>query len=296
MKVTPALPITISKANWKDTNVTITFQALKGIAEDRPVITVIAISDDSKYNGTTLNINALVQLLGKLPETDIIAKPPANSAWSHASFTIQSPSANVASFEWRDTGEYATVAAVDSSSTVPLASLDYGLHRFEARAVLATGALDPTPASFDWTIAHCNDGNRVPEQYASIESNGALTCIDCPHAVGSNCKTQDVTWEGVYANKGWWTAGDAKDTYYKCPFKTACLGGEIRSGKHNGTLRYNTTKSRCDAGYAGVVCAICDKGYYLMDDLCLPCLPANGGAESLVSVVFGGHLGCLCFY
>eukprot|EP00944_MAST-04C_sp_MAST-4C-sp1_P003556 g3556.t1 len=296
MKVTPALPTTISKANWKDTKVTITFQALKGITEERPVITVIAISDDSKYNGTALSINALVQLLGKMPETNIIAKPPINSAWSYASFTIQSPSADVASFEWRvDTGEYATVTAVDGSSSVHLPSLDYGVHRFEARAVLVTGALDPTPASYDWTIAHCNDGNRVPEQYASIESNGALTCIDCPHAVGSNCKTQDVTWEGVYANKGWWTAGDAKDTYYKCPFKTACLGGQTISTKHNGTVRDNTTKSRCNAGYAGVVCAICDKGYYLMDDLCLPCLPANGGAETLVIVVFGGAFGLFMF-
>ena len=122
------------------------------------MINVIAISDDSKYNGTALSINALVQLLGKMPETNIIAKPPINSAWSYASFTIQSPSADVASFEWRvDTGEYKTVTAVDGSSSVHLPSLDYGVHRFEARAVLTTGALDPTPASFGWTIAHCND-------------------------------------------------------------------------------------------------------------------------------------------
>ena len=105
-------------------------------------------------------------------------------------------------FEWRvDTGEYTTVTAVDGSSTVPLASLDYGVHRFEARAVLTTGALDPTPASFDWTIAHCNDGTEY-QNNMSIESNGALTCIDCPHAVGSNCKTLDVTWEGFMPTKG----------------------------------------------------------------------------------------------
>ena len=86
--------------------------------------------------------------------------------------------------------------------------LDYGVHRFEARAVLHS-ALDPTPASFDWTIAHCNDGNRIPEQYASIESNGALTCIDCPHAVAPIAKPGRHLGR-VYANKGWWTAGDAK--------------------------------------------------------------------------------------
>merc|ERR1712185_62656 len=72
-------------------------------------------------------------------------------------------------------------------------------------------------------------------------------------------------------------------------------GGETFSVKSNGTMRQNTTKSRCDTGYAGVVCAICDKGYYLMDDLCLPCLPANGGAESLVIVVFGGAFGLFMF-
>jgi hypothetical protein len=101
----------------------------------------------------------------------------------------------------------------------------------------------------------------------------------------------DVKWEGVYANKGWWTAGDTKDTYYKCPSKTSCLGGKTHPRKKNSTEYLNTTKSRCETGYAGVVCAICDKGYYLMDDLCLACLPANGGAEALVGLVFGGSFG-----
>ena len=119
-----------------------------------------------QWNST--NINALDQLLGKCLKP-IIAKPPANSAWSHL-LHHSITSADVESFEWRvDTGEYATVTAVDGTSTCPT-FLDYGVHRFEARAVLVTSALDPTPASYDWTIAHCNDGNRVPEQYASIDT------------------------------------------------------------------------------------------------------------------------------
>ena len=65
--------------------------------------------------------------------------------------------------------------------------------------------------------------------------------------------------------------------------------------KHNSTVQHNTTKSRCETGYAGVVCAICDEGYYSMDDLCLPCLQAKGSAEALVVLVFGGTFGVFMF-
>ena len=88
MQVIPSRLIHIPKENWADTKVTITFQALKGIVEDRPLVKILAFSDDPKYNGTALSIDALVQMLGKMPKTTIIAKPHAFSAWRHAFFTI----------------------------------------------------------------------------------------------------------------------------------------------------------------------------------------------------------------
>ena len=90
--------------------------------------------------------------------------------------------------------EYATIPCNNGTSIINLSALNYGSHRFEVRAVLMTGAVDLTPAIYDWEVVHCNDPNHVPQQYASIETNGGLTCIDCPHPDGSNCRNLDVTW------------------------------------------------------------------------------------------------------
>ena len=140
----------------------------------------------------------------------------------------------------------------------------------------------------EWEVGHCNDPNRLVAQYAIIQKDGALTCVDCPHPIGANCLTLDITWDGVYANPGYWTDGTRKDTYYKCPYKKGCLGGKTELVEMNGTIYRNTTKSRCEIGFEGVVCAICRPGYYFSDENCIICPDSKEESQLFISLMFGG--------
>jgi hypothetical protein len=155
----------------------------------------------------------------------------------------------------------------------------------EVRAVRnSDDAFDETPAVYSWTIAHCNGFSPSGKtQYADIDNNGALTCVDCPHEEGADCEKKDGTWDDVIANKEWWTSGTRKDKFLKCPYRDACIGGiYARNGQNISSI-----KSRCADGYnqTGTFCAVCAKEYYLSSGLCLPC-PAAGDPETGTFLVF----------
>jgi hypothetical protein len=261
------------------------------VSQEKCTITHILSSTDthSPYNNMEKKLTISI---AKTPNTTIIHSPPIISARQQASFTFSSPMLDVTSFDWRiNAGKYTNIPCAEKACIKYFPFLEYGSHIFEVKAVSNSGRSDKTPAIFSWEISHCNDGNRIPQQYAKIDTIGTLECIDCPHRKGANCKKMDVEWDGVYANPNWWTLGDKRDTYYKCPFKNACLGGARYEKNVNGTKIWNTTKSRCAKGYTGVVCAICADGYYMTDDLCTKCLSTEGGAQTLVILVFSSSFG-----
>ena len=243
----------------------------------------------SPYHG--LSKKTLELTVVQNPVTHIRTFPAKISAWKQAYFSLHSPTKEVDLFEYRlDSEPFKILPCPTRSCLVKIPLVDYGQHRFEARAVNSNAQRkDPNIVFYEWEVSDCNDANRVPQQYARVGSDGALECNDCPHVVGANCKTQDVEWDGVFANPNWWTDGTRRDSYYKCPFKTACLGGNTSALGTNGTLKkWYTIKSRCATGYMGVVCAVCEQDYYLLDDLCVKCLPKNGSAEAMLSAVFIG--------
>jgi hypothetical protein len=246
------------------------------------VISLRAVSADLKYNKSSIKeFNVNVNTDDDEPDTKITHAPAKNSASQTVVFTLYSNDST--KFEWQMDGEGYTEKDCESKYPCPVTVPGlqaYGRHRFEARAINGVSK-DSTPATHEWTISHCNDLNRVPTQYAKIDKNGSLECIDCPHLVGANCGTLDGTWEDVYANKDWWTSGTRDDTYYKCPHKDSCQGGGPRVGNE-------TFKSNCSTGYTGRVCALCSEGYFLSEEVCLECPETEGGSTALVMLVFGG--------
>ena len=219
------------------------------------------------------------------PSTHIIRSPAKISAWQEATFLLSASGATVASFEWKlNNGDFERVALPMEAQnvSVKLEGLLYGRHRFESRATSTRGVTGPVIAFYEWEIRHCNDPNRVPSTYAKIATDGALECVACPDAEGANCLTLDAQWEDVYANPGWWTAGTHDDTYYKCPLKEACPGGKSRRIVFNSTVMPSANKSQCAKGHRGVVCAVCEDGFYLLDNKCLVCLASDGGAVTVV--------------
>ncbi|HYH66692.1 MAG TPA: Ig-like domain-containing protein [Urbifossiella sp.] len=85
------------------------------------------------------------------PDTTITANPPAltNSAAATFQFTgSDAGGSGVTGFQYRVDGGTWTAAA----SPLTLSGLSDGPHTFEVRAVDAVGNIDPTPASYSWTI------------------------------------------------------------------------------------------------------------------------------------------------
>ena len=80
--------------------------------------------------------------------------------------------------------------------------------------------------------------------------------------------------------KGWWTAGDRRDTYYKCPYKTACIGGI--TSLVNGT-RYT---EKAGAMWASrVLLRYCKEVLFVGRALLRPKRQAE--SQAIIAVVFG---------
>ncbi len=296
VKVTPA-SVTIDKDQWDNViaNNIFTFNALTGATKSASLdIELKSDSDDVKYKlgSNKALVTAYVSTAADAPTTNITYSPPAMSAERLAKFVFSTSKSDVVKFFYRlegptpiAKGELACPGGVCKAGkgvSFQTPMLDFGRHRIVVQAVTAANTQDPNGASHEWEISHCNDPNRVPSQYAKIEDNGALECIDCPHATGANCDVMDAEWEHIYANPEWWTSGSREDNYYLCPLKKACIGGVKASV--NGTL--TVEKYRCALGYAGTVCATCDEGYFLSEEQCIKCPEQKADANAVVVGTF----------
>jgi large repetitive protein len=81
------------------------------------------------------------------PETTILTGPPASTYDTSATFTFASNEAG-STFECLLDG----AAFTTCTSPVELTGLSVGSHTFRVRAIDAAGNIDPTPASYTWTI------------------------------------------------------------------------------------------------------------------------------------------------
>eukprot|EP00753_Platysulcus_tardus_P017046 PLAT6226.1.p1 GENE.PLAT6226.1~~PLAT6226.1.p1 ORF type:complete len:931 (-),score=483.24 PLAT6226.1:141-2882(-) len=92
--------------------------------------------------------------------------------------------------------------------------------------------------------------------YAPAGASG-VDCIACP--AGAMC-TGGL--QLPFPESGFWAPDDPlqRTTMWQCPAQsTSCLGG---------------VDSKCADGYTGVLCAQCQKGYFLAKTSCVPCMPS----------------------
>ena len=278
--------IIVPKDDWRNVSRSIKLS----IVSDNPTggnpdIKIHTVTLDKKYSALPpIDFIATVATDEDKPTTNITSGPAKfsreKSDWD---FVVRSAD-DVVRFEWSLNGEPYEPLVCGSNTACPLRIVKFlkkGQHLVEIRGVSNIGVVGDA-VRHEFEVSHCNDAKEgMVDQYAKIERDGGLECIDCPHPVGANCKKIDATWEEVYANVGWWTKGTRADTYYRCPYKTSCIGGRVDT--ENGTV-----KSRCEQGYEGPVCAVCAPGYFLSDEMCAVCPETQGGSTALVALVFGG--------
>ncbi len=107
------------------------------------------------------------------PQTTIGSGPDATTATGAASFTFSADEAG-STFECRlDGGEWIACHSPRSYSLL----LD-GTHNFAVRAIDASGNVDPTPATWRWTVA-------TPETGGSTEGGGSTGAAPCTQTLSS---------------------------------------------------------------------------------------------------------------
>jgi len=163
------------------------------------------------------------------------------------------------------------------------------------RAVNGLGIPSIEPATHTWRFEHCEE-----QQFAVMnDTTGALDCLACPP--GADCPAGLVEQTEVQATEGWWapssisnsgsdgagsqasasgvsTPSTAALRFYKCPIEDACLGKTVDS---NGTV----IPARCAPGYRGMLCALCDDGYFRQFGKCAACPQSREGVWVLTLAI-----------
>ena len=188
--------------------------------------------------------------------------------------------------------EWITVCAVNAPGTYhpPSAQYPFGLcvygqqlpkvdetYLMAVRAVNSLGVPSVEPATHTWRYEDCDKG-----EFAVVdEASGAIACTACPD--GADCPGGLVEETAVQASPGWWSTPSSLQ-FYKCPIPGACLG---KRSTDNGTV----LGAGCAQGYTGLLCALCDDGYFQQFGKCAACPASREGVWLLTSTIV--VVGCL---
>ena len=148
--------------------------------------------------------------------------------------------------------------------------------------------------TLSWSFVRC-----AGDQFTVFSGVDTVQCERCP--TGGDCSgttlpsdmltvntsqgaisTQVVVQQHIAAQSGFW-ASDASDglTFYKCPLPEACLPG------------VNGTKAQCATGYAGVLCSVCDIGYFDQYGHCVLCPTSSSGGSIVATIALPIFLFCI---
>jgi hypothetical protein len=145
------------------------------------------------------------------PDTNLTGTPSEPTNLTEASFTFSSPDGS-ATFECKlDSGSYEAC-----SSPKEYTALSDGEHTFYARAKDAAGNVDPTPASYTWTIdtaapdtsitAHPDDPSNSADASFSFSSTEVGSTFEC--------KLDSGSYEACSSPKEYTALSDGEHTFY----------------------------------------------------------------------------------
>ena len=139
------------------------------------------------------------------------------------------------------------------------------------------------PTTLLWTYKRCAN-----DEFSVFSGVDTVSCVGCPS--GGDCTggtlspslltmntpagvvTAAVQQSHITSQPGFWASSNSSGTtFYPCPIVSACLPG------------VNGSRSSCATGYTGVLCSVCDAGYYDQYGLCQPCPTAAKGSSVVAS-------------
>lgn len=101
-----------------------------------------------------------------------------------------------------------------------------------------------------------------------------LKCASC--RPGSNCSSLGITLETLPLDPGYWRGAPTAVEVYECRLRDACLGGPLNA---------SSGLSRCSEGHTGVLCDVCEPGYFMGNQRCNACISEERTANVLLVVI-----------
>jgi hypothetical protein len=145
-------------------------QTYTGLADGSHTFQVRARDEDGNVDPTPASYTWVVQTDTVPPETTITAQPPDPTNQTGASFSFTgTDNLGVAGFQCSLDGT--AFSACTSPQTYT--SLSQGSHTFQVRAKDAGGTVDPTPASYTWTVDTTAPTVTVPANITADATSNA---------------------------------------------------------------------------------------------------------------------------
>ncbi len=198
--------------------------------------TAFARAQDAAGNTSVSSNTNTFTVDGTPPDTAIDSNPPLLSSSSSATFAFSSNEAG-ASFECRLDG---SAFAPCTSNPLTFTGLADGSHTFEVRAKDAAGNLDPSPASFTWTVDTAAPG--IPVITAPTEGASVATATPTVTGTAEPNATVEIFIDGALAGTA--TADASGNFSFLVPMSLA-------AGAHTATAR-----ARDGAGNVGASSAV----------------------------------------
>jgi predicted extracellular nuclease len=142
-------------------------QSYSGLSDGSHTFQVRAIDGDGNVDQSSATFTWTIDTTA--PDTTITSNPsnPSNSSSASFSFSGTDTGTGVASFECKlDGGSFGAC-----TSPQPYSSLADGSHTFQVRAIDGAGNVDPTPASFTWTIDTTAPNTTINSNPASLTNS-----------------------------------------------------------------------------------------------------------------------------
>jgi uncharacterized protein YjiK len=193
---TPALTGAVTIASGQS-SANLTIAPVDDGSFERSETVTLTLFDSGSYDTGTPSTATVTIVDNDPPDTSIDSSPadPTNSTDAHFAFSLGNPGSGVVVFECSlDGGPF-----VPCSSLATYSNLADGSHTFLVRAVDADNSanVDPTPASFTWTVdstAPTIAGARAPAANSAGWNNTDVTVtFTCSDAGGSGVRSCGAT-------------------------------------------------------------------------------------------------------
>ena len=174
----------------------------------------LTVTDSRGASSSTEEAVVVTQPLDVIaPETTVTSSPPASTTSTSASFAFTSTEAS-SSFECRlDAGTW-----VSCASPTAYSNLAAGGHTFSVRATDLAGNIDPSPASFAWTVQASD--TTPPDTSISAGPSGTVSSATASLSFSSTesgstfeCRLDAGSWGACSSPKAYSSLADGSHTF-----------------------------------------------------------------------------------